>query len=125
MKSSLWCPSAIFVAPTPVASRYSTPRRNRAHSEHGVSRGSSRSSIDGADGGALDVVLPAARGAGLVDEVVPEVLVAGVDGDRDEAERDRRALPQHVENLHQRPAVLAARQADHDAVAVLDEAGAR
>ena len=49
-------------------------------------------------------------------------LVAGVDVDGDERELDRRPLPQHVENLHQRPAVLAARQADHDAIAVLDQA---
>ena len=32
-----------------------------------------------------------------------------------------RALAQHVQNLNQRPAVLAAREADHDAVAVLDQ----
>ena len=40
---------------------------------------------------------------------------------RDERERDRRALAQHVEDLDQRPAVLAAGQPDHDAVAVLDQ----
>src|SRR5439155_327482 len=45
MKSSAWCPSAIFVAPTSVAMRYSTPRRNRAHSEHGVASASSISSM--------------------------------------------------------------------------------
>ena len=54
-------------------------------------------------------------------DVVLEVLVARVDVDGDERERDRRALAQVVEHLHQRPAVLAARQADHDAVAVLDQ----
>ena len=58
----------------------------------------------------------------LRDQIVPEVRVAGVDVDGDDREVDRRALAQHVENLDQRPAVLAARQADHDAVAVLDQA---
>ena len=48
-------------------------------------------------------------------------LVAGVDVDGDDREVDRRALAQHVEDLDQRPAVLAARQPDHDAIAVLDE----
>ena len=57
----------------------------------------------------------------LRDDVVLEVLVAGVDVDRDERERDRRPLPQDVERLHQRPAVLAAGQADHDAVAVFNQ----
>ena len=57
----------------------------------------------------------------LRDDVVLVVLVAGVDVDGDERERDRRALPQDVEDLQQRPAVLAARQPDHDAVAVLDQ----
>jgi hypothetical protein len=35
------------------------------------------------------------------------VLVARVDVHGDEAERDRRALAQHVEHLEERPAVLA------------------
>ena len=56
----------------------------------------------------------------LRDEIVLVFLVAGVDVDRDEREPDRRALAQDVEDLQQRPAVLAARQPDHDAVAVLD-----
>ena len=53
-------------------------------------------------------------------QLVLVFLVAGVDVDRDEREPDRRALAQDVEHLQQRPAVLAARQPDHDAVAVLD-----
>ena len=73
-----------------------------------------------ADGRVLDAVLPAARLARPRDQVVLVFLVAGVDVDRDEREVDRRALPQHVEDLQERPAVLAARQPDHDAVAVLD-----
>src|SRR6185436_15969498 len=32
--SSRWCPSAILVAPSSPATRYSTPRRSREHSEH-------------------------------------------------------------------------------------------
>ena len=59
--------------------------------------------------------------AGLRDQVVAVALVARVDVHGDEREVDRRALLQHVEDLDQRPAVLAARQADHDAVAVLDQ----
>ena len=55
-------------------------------------------------------------------QVVLVVLVAGVDVDGDEREVDRRALAQDVEDLEQRPAVLAAGQPDHDAIAVLDQA---
>ena len=73
-----------------------------------------------ADAGVLDPVFPAARLAGGRDQVVLVFLVAGVDVHGDERERNRRALPEQVEHLQQRPAVLAARQADHDAVAVLD-----
>ena len=69
----------------------------------------------------LDAVLPAARLAGSGDDVVLEVLVAGVDVDGDEGKGDGRPLPQFIEDLEERPAVLAARQADHDAVAILDE----
>jgi hypothetical protein len=54
-------------------------------------------------------------------EIVPEVRVAGVDVDRDQREIDRRALAQDVEDLDQRPAVLAAGQSDHDAIAVFDQ----
>ena len=74
-----------------------------------------------ADLGVLDPVFPPALGAGLGDDVVLVVLVARVHVDRDEREVDRRALPQVVERLHQRPAVLAAGQPHHDAVTVLDE----
>ena len=73
-----------------------------------------------ADAGVLDAVLPAARLAGLRDQVVLVFLVAGIDVDGDEREPDRRALPQDVQHLQQRPAVFAARQPDHDPVAVLD-----
>ena len=59
--------------------------------------------------------------AGLRDEIVAVAVVAGIDGDGNEREVNRRALTQHVENLEQRPAVLAARQADHHAIAVLDQ----
>ena len=75
----------------------------------------------GADVGVLDVDVPAPRRARLGDEVVPEPLVAGVDVDRDDREVDRRPLAEDVEHLHQRPAVLAARQPHHDAIAVFDE----
>jgi hypothetical protein len=74
-----------------------------------------------ADRGVLDAALPAAIGAGLGDHVVLVALVAGVDVDGDQGEVDRRAQAQLVEDLQQGPAVLAAREADHDAVAVLDE----
>ena len=120
MKSSAWWPSAIFVAPTSFATRYSTPRRSRAQSEHGVWFDVEDVFDQLADVGVLDPVFPAARLAGLRDQIVLVFLVAGVHVHRDERERDRRPLPQHVEDLQQRPAVFAARQADHDAVAVLD-----
>ena len=68
----------------------------------------------------LDAALPLARRARAGDQVVLVFLVAGVDIDRDEREPDRRALAEHVERLQQRPAVLAAREPDHDAVAVLE-----
>ena len=41
---------------------------------------------------------------------------------QDEERRTRTGPAQHVENLDQRPAVLAARQTDHDPIAVLDQA---
>ena len=50
-----------------------------------------------------------------------EAGVAGVDVDGDEREVDRRAATQHVEDLQQGPAVLAAGQPDHDAIAVLNQ----
>ena len=74
-----------------------------------------------ADAGVLDAVFPAALLARAGDDVVLEVLVAGVDVDRDQREPNRRALAQDVEHLQQRPAVLAAGQPDHDPVAVLDQ----
>jgi hypothetical protein len=73
-----------------------------------------------ADRRVLDPVLPAPFLAGARDDVVLEVLVAGVHVDGHEREPDWRALAEDVEHLQQRPAVLAARQADHDAVAVFD-----
>ena len=125
MKSSAWWPSAIFVAPTSFAIRYSTPRRSRAHSEHGVWSSSRMSSISSPmPVCSMRYSQPRARQV-LRDELVLVFLVAGVDVDRDQREADRRALPQHVEDLQQRPAVLAARQPDHDAVAVLDHVDSR
>ena len=120
MKSSAWWPSAILVAPTSFAMRYSTPRRRRAQSEHGRGVGVEDVLDHLADAGVLDAVLPAAGFAGAGDHVVLVVLVAGVDVDGDQREPDRRALAQHVEDLQQRPAVLAARQTDHHAVAVFE-----
>src|SRR5438105_7830639 len=73
-----------------------------------------------ADAGVLDAIFPAARLTRPRDQVVLVLLVAGIDVDRNERERDRRALAEHVEDLEQRPAVLASREADHDAIAVLD-----
>ena len=74
-----------------------------------------------ADRRVLDAVLPATLAAGVRNDVVLEVFVAGVDVDRDEREIDRSPMAQLVERLYQRPAVLAAREADHDAVAVLNQ----
>ena len=76
---------------------------------------------DVANRGVLDAVFPPALFAGLRDHPVLEILVAGVDVDRDQREVDRRPLPQVVERLQERPAVLAAREADHDAIAVFNE----
>ena len=63
------------------------------------------------------------RAAQVSDQLVAVALVARVDVHGDEREVDRRALLQHVENLDQGPAVLAAGQADHDPIAVLDQCG--
>ena len=76
MKSSAWWPSAILVAPTSFAMRYSTPRRSRAHSEHGVCVGVEDVVDELADAGVLDAVLPAARLARARDQVVLVFLVA-------------------------------------------------
>ena len=86
MKSSAWWPSAILVAPTSVASRYSTPRRSRAQSEHGVCVVVEDVVDHLADVGVLDAAFPAARLARPRDQVVLVVLVAGVDVDGDERE---------------------------------------
>ena len=59
--------------------------------------------------------------AGLCDEIVLELLVAGIDIDGDERKVDRSPSPQLIERLQKRPAVFAARQSHHDAVAVLDQ----
>ena len=100
--------------------RYSTPRRSRAHSEHGVASASRMSSITSPMSVCSMRYSQPRSSHVLRDEVVLVVLVAGVDVDGDEREVDRRALAQDVEDLQQRPAVLAAGQPDHDAVAVLD-----
>jgi hypothetical protein len=52
---------------------------------------------------------------------VLKILVSRVDVHADDREADGRALAEHVEDLNQRPAVLAAGQPHHDAVAVLDQ----
>jgi hypothetical protein len=69
----------------------------------------------------LDAVLPPAHLARLRDQVVLVFLVAGVHVHRDQREVDRGALAQLVEDLQQRPAVLAAREADHHAIAVFNQ----
>ena len=76
---------------------------------------------DLADRGVLDAVLPASFLAGPCNEVVFELLVAGIDIDGDERKVDRGPPPQLIERLQERPAVFAARQSHHDAVAVLDQ----
>ena len=50
-----------------------------------------------------------------------EPLVAGVDTDCDQRKLDWRSPTEHVEDVQQRPAVLASGQADHHPVAVLDQ----
>src|SRR5260221_7970238 len=70
----------------------------------------------------FDVAFPPARGAGLGDAIVPKVRIARIHIDGDEREVNRRPFAKHVQDLDQRPAVLAARQPDHDAVAVFDQA---
>jgi len=69
----------------------------------------------------FDAVLPPPLLARLRDEIVAVLVIPGVHRDGDEREGDRRALPEHVENLQQRPAVFAARQPDHDPIAVVDQ----
>src|SRR5437899_645364 len=73
-----------------------------------------------ADVGVLDAELPPAGLARARDQLVLVLLVARVDVDRHQRETDRRPLTELVEQLEQRPAVLAARQADHHPVAVFD-----
>src|SRR5262249_10490313 len=67
-----------------------------------------------------DAVLPPARLAGLRNDVVLVRLVARVHIHGHERESHRRPLAKDVEHLEKRPAVLAARQPHHDAIAVLD-----
>ncbi len=120
MKSSAWWPSAIFVAPDLLGDpvQHAAPQ---ARAERARRRVVLEDVVDDrADAGVLDAVLPAARHARPRDQIVFVLLVAGIDVHGDERESHGRSLPQHVENLKQRPAVLAARQADHHAVAVLD-----
>ena len=72
------------------------------------------------DRGALDSVLPAVRLARPGDHLVLVVLVAGIDGDGDEREAERRAPAQDVQHLQERPAVLATGQADHHPISRFD-----
>ena len=66
--------------------------------------------------------LPAACRARVGQRLMLIALVAGIDVHRHERKLDRRALAQDVEDLKQRPAVLPARQPDHDPIAVFDQA---
>jgi hypothetical protein len=77
---------------------------------------------DLANRGVLDATGPAPGAAGAGDQAVAEVLVARIDGHGHERERDGSVPAKHVEHLQQRPGVLAAAQADQDAVAVVDQA---
>ena len=74
-----------------------------------------------ADLGVDDPVFPAASLTRARDQIVAVAVVAGIDGDADQRERDRRALAQDVEDLQESPAVLAARQPDHHPIAILDQ----
>jgi hypothetical protein len=69
----------------------------------------------------LDAQLPPSLVAVFRDDVVLVLLVARIDVHRDQRKVDRRPLPQVVERLHQRPAVLAARETHHHAVAVFNQ----
>ena len=76
---------------------------------------------DLADRRVLAPELPAPRFARPRDRVVLVVAIAGVHVHRHQREPHRRPPTQCVEQLHQGPAVLAAGQTDHNAVAVLDQ----
>jgi hypothetical protein len=69
----------------------------------------------------LDAILPAPFGAARSDQIVTIAVVTRVHGDRDEGKCNRRTLPQHIKYVQERPAVLAARQTNHHAIAVLDQ----
>jgi len=55
----------------------------------------------------LNMEFPSPTPAGLLDEVVPEILVAGVDRHRDKGEIYRCPASEFVERLHQCPAVFS------------------
>jgi hypothetical protein len=74
-----------------------------------------------ADRGMFAEELPPAGGAGLRHRLVLIALVSGVDVHGHERKLNGRALPQHIQDLYQRPAVFPAGQADHDAVAVFNQ----
>src|SRR5262249_55508319 len=58
--------------------------------------------------------------ASVCDQLVFVLLVARVDVDGHQRETDRRPLTKLVEQLEERPTVLAAREAHHHTVAVFD-----
>src|SRR6187431_1928724 len=60
---------------------------------------------DLADRGVLDAILPTSFLAGLCNEIVLELLVAGIDIDGDERKVDWGPAPQLIERLQKRPAV--------------------
>src|SRR3954454_19656189 len=75
-----------------------------------------------ADRRVLDMALPSPLRTRGGDFLVLVPVVPRVDVHGDQRELDRRATPEHVQNLDQRPAVFAAGKANHHAIAVLDEA---
>ncbi len=96
------------------------PRRRREHSEqHGLAfRDHARDDRIGVL--RLDVEVDAARAQILRQHVGREARLLLVEVDGHDVEIDRRALAQQQQHVEQAVAVLAAGQADHHLVAVLD-----
>ena len=57
----------------------------------------------------LDAVFPSPLLTRACDHIVLVLSVAGIYVHRNQREPDRRSLPQHIEQLHERPAILATR----------------